>query len=289
VLDSDRELSQESRKHAGGPPPHGTSMDWKQVFLEHLDTIDRAAAHACRRYGLGREDLEDFTQYVKVKICSDDYAVLRKHRGLSKLSTYLVVVVQKASQDFVNSKWGKWRPSAEARRLGAAATRLERLLIRDQRSFHEACQVLRTNDHEQISESELSDLAAKLPWRRPRRPEVSLETGGPSGSASGGLDPRQVAGAESADERVLECEAARQRQRIRAAFAAALGALPEEDREIVLLRGELKVVEIALRKGLEEKPLYKRLEKILLRLRRAMEGAGISARDISEMLDHADD
>ncbi len=269
-------------------------MDWKQVFLEHLETIDRAAAHACRRYGLGREDVEDFTQHVKLKICSNDYAVLRKHRGDSKLSTYLVVVVQKASQDFVNGKWGKWRPSKDALRLGAVATRFERLLIRDQLGFREACQVLWTNDHEPISESELSDLAAKLLKRLPRRPDVSLETGGhPGGSAGGshgrGLDPRQLAAAESADERVQECEAARHRQQIRAAFAAALGTLPEEDREIVLLRGELATVEIARRMGLEQMALYKRMEKILLRLRRAMEAAGISARDISEMLDRADD
>jgi len=269
-------------------------MDWNQIFLEHLETIDRAAAHACRRYGLSREDVEDFTQHVKLKICSDGYAVLRKHRGDSKLSTYLVVVVQKALQDFVNSKWGKWRPSAEARRLGAVATRLERLLIRDQLSFHEACQVLRTNDHEPISESELRDLAAKLLGRLPRRPNLSIETGGhPGGSAGGshgrGVDPWQLAGAESADERVQECEAARRRQQIRAAFAAALGALAEADRELVLLRGGLSIVEIARRMGLEQKALYKRMDKIMKRLRRAMERAGISAKDISEMLDHADD
>lgn len=264
-------------------------MDWQQLFLEHLGTIDRAAAHACRRYGLGRWDVEDFTQHVKLKICSNDYAVLRKHRGLSKLSTYLVVVVQKASQDFVNGKWGKWRPSQEAGRLGAVAMRLERLLIRDQLSFQEACQVFWTNDHERISESELSDLAAKLLGRVPRRPDVSIETSGHSGGASGGLDPRQLAGAESADDRVRECEAARRRQQIRAAFAAALGTLPEEDREIALLHGELTTVEIARRMGLEQKPLYKRWDKMRLALRRAMERAGISAKDISEMLGHADD
>src|SRR5438270_5649929 len=50
VLDSDREPSQESRRRAGGSQAHGTSMDWNQIFLEHLETIDRAAAHACRRY-----------------------------------------------------------------------------------------------------------------------------------------------------------------------------------------------------------------------------------------------
>src|SRR5258708_33228232 len=55
------------RQRAGGSPPHGTSMGLKQVFLEHQETIARAAAHAGRRYGLGRGDVGDSTQDGKLK------------------------------------------------------------------------------------------------------------------------------------------------------------------------------------------------------------------------------
>ena len=41
-------------------------------------------------------------------------------------------------QDWRNARWGKWRPSAEARRQGALATHLERLMRRDGLTFEEA-------------------------------------------------------------------------------------------------------------------------------------------------------
>jgi RNA polymerase sigma factor (sigma-70 family) len=292
VLDSNRELLQEGRQPAGRSQAVEGSME--KVFLAHLATIKKAAAHACRRFGLGREDTEDFTQHVLAKICADDYAVLHKHRGQSKLSTYLVVVVQKALLDFMNGKWGKWRPSQEARRLGTLAVRLETLLVRDQLGFREVCQILWTNEGVKESEVALDALAAKLPPRLPRRPESSIEAGGPAAGGPGrspgrALDPRQLAAAESADERVVSEERARRRERVHQAFVAALHTLPAEDQVIVRLSGELATVEIARTLGLEQKALYKRLEKLRKALRAAMEGAGIDARDIAEILDRADD
>lgn len=270
----------------------------KEVFLAHLATIEKAAAHACRRYGLGQEDTKDFIILVETKIIADDYDVLRKHRGPSKLSTFLVVVVQKALLDHMNSKWGKWRPSEDAKRLGHVAVRLETLLVRDQLGFREACQILWTNEGVKESEAALDELAAKLPRRTPRRPESSLDTGGSGGGAAGGpgsspgraIDLRQLAGADSADERVVSEERARLRERVHQALAAALRTLPAEDQLIMRLRGEkVPIVQIAHTLCLDQKALYKRVEKNRKALRAAMEAAGISARDIGEILDHVDD
>jgi RNA polymerase sigma factor (sigma-70 family) len=295
VLESNRELWQEGRQPAGHSQPLEGSME--QVFLAHLATIKKAAAHACRRYGLGREDTEDFTQHVLAKIVADDYAVLRKHRGSSKLSTYLVVVVQRALLDFMNRRWGKWRPTEDAKRLGTLAIRLETLLVRDQLGFREACQILWTNEGVKESEAALDELAGKLPRRTPRRPETSLETGGSSGGAGGpgrssgrAIDPRQLAGAQSADERVMSEERARQRERVHQALMAALRTLPAEDQLLLRLKGEkLTIAQIARTLCLDQKALYKRLDKIKKTVRAAMERAGISARDIGEILAHADD
>src|SRR5215467_8018208 len=134
VFQSNRELSQEGSTPEGGSQRPGEGF-LEQVYLEHLATIERAAAHACRRYGLGPEDVEDFTQEVKLKVCADGYAVLRKYQGRSKLATYLVVVVQHALQDYANHMWGKWRPSEEAKRHRPLGVQLEKLLVCDRFSL----------------------------------------------------------------------------------------------------------------------------------------------------------
>jgi len=290
VIESNRELLQEGRQ-----PERGSQVieedSLEQVYLEQLPFIGRAAVHACRRYGFGPEEIEDFTQHVKLKILADNYAVLRKYQGRSPLPNYLAMVVHRALQDYVNSRWGKWRTSAEARRLGPLACQLETLLVRDHLSLDETCKVLRTNRGVRESEDELRELAARLPAHLPRR----VDRRGEMEAAAGGLSRRsgqhsqgEPAAAESADERLWNHERARRRKLARQALASALQALPSEDCLIAKMLGEFQVVEIARTLGLAQKPLYRRTEKILKTLRRKLEGAGISAADVEEMLDHAD-
>jgi RNA polymerase sigma factor (sigma-70 family) len=259
--------------------------------------IDKSAAHACRAYGFNREEVEDFTQHVRIKIWDHDYAVLRRWQQRSSLPTYLVTVVQRALQDYVNHLWGKWRPSAEARRLGPLALVLERLLAREHYSLGEACQILWSDHGVKESESYLMDLAARLPPpRSPRRNDFGGGAEGRQGLVPG--DPRHrsselrqldfAAAAETTDERVVSRERASRRQLACEALVAALGDLPAEDRLIAKLRASFSIVEIARRLGLDQKRLYKRMEKILKTLRQAMERAGVSAEDVAEILDHAD-
>jgi RNA polymerase sigma factor (sigma-70 family) len=283
----------------GGTQPPGEGSPEK-LYLEHLATIEKAAAHACRAYGFSREEIEDFTQQVKIKIWADNYAVLRKWQGRSSLPTYLVTVVQRALQDHVNHLWGKWRPSEEARRLGrrfgTLPVDLETLLVRDHYSFSEACQVLWIDRGVKATEAELIDLAARLPSRSPRRLDSRSGAGGGTAGAAG--DPQRrssepaplafAAAAEAADERVWSRERARRRQRAWEALDAALQGLPAEDRLIAKLSARLKTVEIARRLGRDQKRLYKRMERILETLRQAIERAGVSAEDVAEILGHAD-
>jgi len=108
----------------GAPPKREEAAEPEHLpILEHLPIIREAAAHAGRRYGLCREDVEDFTQHVLCKVFADDFAVIRKHQGRSVLATYLVVMVQQALLDYVDALLGKRRPSAEAHRLGPMAER----------------------------------------------------------------------------------------------------------------------------------------------------------------------
>ena len=52
-------------------------------------------------------------------------------RGRGSLNTYLRVVIERLVLDMRVTNWGKWRPSARARRLGAEAVLFEQLTVRD--------------------------------------------------------------------------------------------------------------------------------------------------------------
>jgi RNA polymerase sigma factor (sigma-70 family) len=292
VLDSSRERLQD-----GHPPDSGSQRtgegSLEQVYLDHLEMIRKAAAHACRRYGFSREEVEDFTQDVLVKVMADNYAVLRKHRGDSKLTTYLVIVVQHAAHDHAHHLWGKWRPSEEAKRHGQVGVQLQRLLDCDRVSFPEACQILRTNFGVTATEAELARIEAQLPPRLPRRVDSwrEGEDENPGRAAGGSRHSPEPTAVEGADERLWKLERAERRRRAFQALAAALRALPEDEWLIArrLIDGR-SVAQIARGLHLDpkrQKQLYKQRERILKKLRQAMESAGVRAEDLQEILDRA--
>jgi RNA polymerase sigma factor (sigma-70 family) len=247
-----------------------------QVFQTLLAQIDRAVAWQVRRHPLPAADAEDFAQYVKVKFIEDDYAVLRKFQERSSLSTYVTSVVGNAFQDFRNSLWGKWRPSAEARRLGPTAILLERCMVRDGLPFEQACQQLSTNHGIQEDRPELERIAGQLPSRVRRRmePEEALDS---------------TPAPDTADAAVRDQERAAIGRRIWATLDEELSRLPAEDAAILALRFKSgrKVSEIAVILALPQKPLYRRIELLIERLRAALEGAGVSHELIGEFLDES--
>jgi RNA polymerase sigma factor (sigma-70 family) len=293
VLDPNRERLQEGPQVvAGSKAPGKGSVE--QLYLAQLETIRKLAAYACRRYGFGREEVEDFTQHVLAKIWADGCAVLRKFQGRSKLASYLAAVVQRALQDHVNSRWGKWRPSKAALRQGQLAIDLETLLVRDRLGFDEACRTLRSRGAT-ATDAELSAIAVRLPPRPPRRIDGSYEGAGGRGSgdlrSSGAPGRREPVAAESSDDGIRNSERQQRWQHAMQALAVALAALPAEDRLIAKMAGEFGVVDIAAHLGLDrqaQKALYKRKDKILARLREALESAGVSAADVAEILGDAD-
>src|SRR5688572_17606417 len=144
-------------------------MDPEREFLAHLALIERVVSFVVRRYHANPEDAEDFASHVRLKMVEDDYAVIRKFKGQSSLRTYLTVVVSRLFLDYRTSAWGKWRPSAEARRAGPVAVLFEQLLVRDEQTFEEAYETLRTNHAVTMTRDELERLAARLPIRPRRR------------------------------------------------------------------------------------------------------------------------
>jgi len=247
-----------------------------QAYLAHRDLIERVIGYVCRRQRLSGMDAEDFASTARLHLLEDDSAVLRSFRGQSSFQTYLIVVITRCFQDWRNARWGKWRPSAEARRLGPVAIRLETLIIRDGLQFHEAAEMLRTNDGVTETVAELERLAARFPARvgRSFTTESALETAPAADS--------------DADAGLLATRAGATAQRVVAALERALAQLAPQDRLILRLRfdDELTTAEISRSLGLDQKALYRRVERVLAGLRIALEQDGLAAADVLDALNH---
>jgi RNA polymerase sigma factor (sigma-70 family) len=241
-------------------------------FLSELERIDGIIGSICRRNGLLGDDAEEFASLVKLKLIEDEYAVFRKFEGRSSMATYLTIVIANLFRDYRIQRWGRWRPSAIARGLGATAVRLETLVYRDGNSLDEAIEVLRSAG---VSESaaDLARLGAQLqPRMNPRksRPEA----------------PETLEAPDRADRAVTEAEAAQLREDAWRTIEQALEALPPEDRVILRLRywEGMSVADIARTLRLDQKPLYRRIEGDLARLRPLLEAGGVDRELAAELL-----
>jgi RNA polymerase sigma factor (sigma-70 family) len=246
------------------------------LLTKNLGWVDRVAASVCRRHGLDPDESDEFAGWARMKLVEDDYAVLRKFRGESAITTYLTVVVTMLFRDYRVSRWGRWRPSAAAKRHGDLAVRLETLVYRDGCRMDQAGDMLRTAGHTDLPDRELMRLLATLPPRTGTRPMPV------------GDEPLEsLPSAQSADEAVVAEEADGERRAAEDALRRALDTLPAEDRVIVRMRvcEGVSVADISRTLHLEQKPLYRRLERIYGRLREQMEGAGITREDVRRMLD----
>jgi len=253
----------------------GDQTHLERIFLESLPLIDRTAASLARRNGLNRDEADDFVSWVKLRIIEADYAVLRSFRGESAIGTYLTVVIAMLARDYRVQRFGRWRPSAIARRLGAFAMRLEVLVRRQGYRLEEAGELLRTAGETQLSDRELGVLLAQLPVRSALRP------------AEVGADALEVVEANSyADSVLLATEVEADRAQIASALASAINRFAVEDRLILRMRfyDELAVADIARALSLPQKPLYKRIDRLLSDLRRQLTTAGFSAEQCRGLL-----
>jgi RNA polymerase sigma factor for flagellar operon FliA len=252
-------------------------MNAEELFLQHLATIDRIAAFVCRRNHLSDADAEEFAQQVKTDLIDNDYAVIRKFEGRSAFPTYLTTVIQRLFYQYRVREWGKWRPSAEAKRLGDRAVTLERLLTRDGLSFSDAVNLLTTAEGGPTV-AELESIYARLPVRQPRPVLVGRDV------------PPEVASPGSADAKVLEAERESTARRLATTIDQFIGEQTAEDKMILRLRfwHDYKAPEISDAIGMDQKRVYKRLAKLLALLRAFLENAGFGGAEIGDLLAHGE-
>jgi RNA polymerase sigma factor (sigma-70 family) len=247
-----------------------SSVNDDDLYLSSLPVIDDITGQVCRRHRLSATDAEDFGSDVRAHFYDRHCEALRRFEGRSSLATYLTVAIQRLFLDYRNRTWGRWRPSAEAKRLGPTAMLLEQLIIRDGWNVQQAAELLRVN-HGIAIDAQLSALCNGLTRRTVVREVVSdLEVAEIESPAPG------------ADFNVLRSEQDFLAQRVRFALTRARQTLNPEDQLILKMRFEdsVSVASIARAMHLDQKRLYRTIERLLARLGECLDAEGISRSDV---------
>ena len=250
-------------------------MDYQRLLLDHLDLVDQIVRTTGRRRHLSATEREDFASFVRLRLVEDDYAILRKFQNRSTLWTYLAAVIERMSLDFCAEKWGRWRPSAMAERLGPIAVTLERLVTRDSHTIEEAMEIVRTNHGVGKGYAELRRIWDQLPVRV-RTSEVGEEAAA------------TVSGSDTSEITVEESDRQKNIERLQRALAAAFEQIAAQDRVVIALRfdQDLSMVEIAKLTGSSVPTLHRRLDKSVKQLRLALTSEGFDPREIAELIGH---
>ena len=266
--------------HAHGAPYQTSTISQRQrvlndeaKFLEALPVIDDVTAQVCRRHRLGAAEADDFRSDVRLHFIERNYEVLRKFEGRCALSTYVNVVVQRVFLDWRNRMWGRWRPSTDAKRLGPTAILIERLVVRDGWPLEQALEMIRTNHQIELDEiltAFCNTLSARATTRRMVSEDDAAEVASPG---------------PTADDNLVMAERDFLAKRVQTALDRARQALPPMDRLILKMRFEDRaaVSDIARALHIEQRPLYRTLERLLKQIGEAMQADGISRADVEAL------
>lgn len=256
-------------------PTHSNGTEPLSVET-HLDCISGIVHRLCCRRRLGADNEDDFLSYVMVRLLENDQAVLRRFEGRSSARTYLYVVVERLLLDWQTARWGRWRPTARARRAGPDAVALERMVVRDGWTIGEAIEHLARDPRLEIGRDRLEAVAKGLRFR----PRVFMagEEAMPVELEDARL-PSPSAALESKARRLAA-------EGITRALNVALDALDPEDRVLIRLRYRdgFRVKTVATRLGYDPRALYRHYARLNGRLRRELGISGISWNDVQDLM-----
>jgi len=255
--------------------PH---MSPETLFRSNLALIDRVIDGVCRRARLRDADAEDFASTVRLTLIENDYAILRRWEGRSSLATYLAVVARRILADQRVRDYGRWHASAEARRAGEAGILLETLLLRDGRSLEESIPIVQSCDASLTREA-IVELAQRFPEHARRARATSLEDAITDVMASN----------DKANAALEESEAHALSTRVGRVIRHTVAQWSDEDQTILRLRFgiAMNISDIAKMLRIPQRPLYRRIEHLLDRLRRACVAEGVSGADLQGLIGNA--
>jgi RNA polymerase sigma factor (sigma-70 family) len=242
-----------------GPPSRGRAL-----LEENFGLVRKVLDRLSRDSGLPPHEVEEFRSWALFRLTENGYRILASWEGRSSFSTYLAVTLTNLLRDYRIHVWGKWRPTAKARREGPEAVLLERLWHRDRLPLNEAIDRMLSEHAVSLSRPELERLAARLPLKSERWwvGEEELE---------------KIAVDGRVEERVEDGERARLAARLRAELVPRLRALPAEERLLLKLcfRDGFTIAAISPILGRPQKELYTMRGRCLKRLRQALESLGL--------------
>ena len=251
-------------------------MKHQRLFTDNLETIEKLVRLSGRRHHLSPVEQQDFAGYVNVELLKDDCATLRKFQNRSSWWTFLSAVIEKLALDFLIQKWGRWRPSAMAEKLGPVAVILDRLVHRDSHTLEEAMEIVRTYHAVGLTYAELHALWAQIP-SRPRTMEVGEEAA------------EDLSSTDHAEVRVEDAARKQEIRRLEGVLHRAFESLAAQDRVIIALRYDhgLSVAEIAKVMKISVPTIHRRLDRSLKELRATLSRAGFDPREISGLIGHS--
>lgn len=258
---------------------HSQTFDAESLFQANLPLVDYVVRNVCRGTRIRNpHDVDDFAASVKVALMENDYAILRRWEQRACLAGYLNVVARRMLSGQRVHEMGRWRPSAEAARCGDAAILLETLVVRDRLPFDQASARVQQL-HPTVTGEELAAMAARFPQRSVRLRAVELD------------EAVEVATPEHdrADRRVLDAESRRLSRRASEVVRHEISGWSVEDAEILRLRfaASMNVADIARTLNIQQRPLYRRIEALLSRLRAALAAAQVDASALAGVIGEA--
>lgn len=252
--------SLESASFSAAPSSRGRALLETQYQLIQKKLLDLS-----RRSGLPEHEAEEFRSWAWLKLVEDDSRVLASWEGRSSFPTFLTVVLVNLMRDYRTHIWGKWRPTAAARRQGREAVLLEQLCFRDGLPLDEAIERMRTEHDVSLSRAEIERLAASL-TRRPERRRISED------------ELLQLPVDGQVEARVEDAERSRTEEQLRVLLTPWLQSLATEDRLLLKLHywDGLSMAAISPLLHRPQRELYSVRDKCLKKIRRTLEVAGLS-------------
>lgn len=244
-----------------------------QLLEDNQKLIQRICRFYCHRHGLDDTESQDFCSIVQVKLIENDYHRLRQFKG-KNLKSFLTTTIIHLLQDHKNKIWGKWRPSSKAESLGSVAIKLEAYIHRDKRSLNSAIEILRTNDGIKLDDKELIALYQQLPVRKER---ATLESPSMDALAHQTENPQQ---------QLLDKETEDQLKSSGSVLTKCIERLDLDDRFIVkrIYWDNITVTRLAIILNEDRAVLYRRLDKIIRKLRKELKKEGLAKNELAKIL-----
>jgi RNA polymerase sigma factor (sigma-70 family) len=238
---------------------HRTAVDGSRLYQQHAEYIERAISSVVSRLCRDRSDAEDLGQELRLRTLTDR-RILGTYEGRASLFTFLFRVYYRLGLNWCHSRYGRWRPSGRATKMGADAVLLERLVLLHRLSDHDAAEAA-VRAGSALTRGELLELTMRLRSRRPPgRALVALE------------QSRQITAVDNLELLEQERELARRVRSLRLAIVT----LNREERRLVILHfyRNISIGSIADAQGIPRRDIYRQFAHIKTVLRRDLNERG---------------